>query len=117
MMPPLPPNVTAQQAPPQNELAYLRSAGGVEQAGQGGDWGALVKQRLTQIIVLLKDVADVLSVHRPALLSVPKIMIQAGSKLMSDVSDGIDNQPAPGADQVQPQNPSPGSATGMVSMG
>lgn len=103
--PPLPPDVIRQQTPP--ALQFMQSAG---QNLQQFNALEMVKQDMQQVVSLLKNVADVLSVERPALIKHLQIMAQAGSAIMNEIQAGSP-QAAP-----QQQMPTPQDTAGMVSM-
>lgn len=103
--PPLPPDVVRQQSPP--ALQFMQSAGASMQQFNAMD---MAKERLQQVVVLLKDVADVLAQERPALIKHLQIMAQAGSAIMNELQAGSQ------ADSPQQQMPTPQDAASMVSM-
>jgi hypothetical protein len=103
--PPLPPDVVRQQTPP--AMQFMQNAGANLQQFNALD---LVKERMQQVVTLLKDVADILATERPALIKHLQIMAQAGSSIMNEIQAGS-QQAAP-----QQQMPQPEDASGMVSM-
>lgn len=107
--PPLPPDVVRQQMPP--AMQFMQNAGAASQnAMQSFNGLAMAKERLQQIVALLKDVADVIVIERPALVKHLQIMAQAGSAIMSEIEA---NQPS---EAPQAQMPNPQDAAGAVSM-
>lgn len=117
-MPPLPPDVVAQQMPA--PLRFMQAAGGaVPQAnsGQQFDPNAYVADQLSQVAALLKNVAQVLVTEKPALMPILQHMVQAGSALMNELTAGQGKDgPAPGQGDVNPQMPQPSGSAGAVSM-
>ena len=126
--PPIPPNIAAQQMP--SALRFMQSAGGPQGAGAAPpspghdpnsgkqfDSMSFVEDRMNQIASLLKDVADVLVLDKPALMPIIQRMSQAGSAIMQEIQTGQANQgPSPGPNEQQAQLPNPGTTGGAVSM-
>jgi hypothetical protein len=115
-MPPIPPDVTAQQMPA--PMRFMQGAGAQQQAatGQQFDTNAFIEDRMNQVAALLKDVADVLVVEKPALMGIVSKMAQAGSAIMSEIKTGNQDQPAPGQGDPQAQFPKPDTTAGAVGM-
>jgi hypothetical protein len=85
--------------------------------GQGAPGGqdnpnALVEQNLNQVAAKLKEVAQVLSTAKPALMPVLQRALQALSMVMSEVQSGKKEQGQPGVERGQPGPPGPEGANG-----
>lgn len=113
--PPIPPSVTAQQAP--NPVSSF--VGGVG-AGQQPQFDAMqfVIGRLNQVAEILSDVAKVLAVENPALMPVLQKVAQGGAVLMQEAmksmpqgGGGMNRLPS----QAQMSEPETGAA--MISAG
>jgi hypothetical protein len=112
--PPLPPDVTSQQTPP--ELQFMAGAGAASQDTlQKFNSLELVKQEMTKVAAILTEVAKVLVVEKPALVKQLQIMVQAGSAIVDDVSRSAGAPPS-GAGTPQAQMPSASDTAGSVSM-
>lgn len=117
-MPPLPPDVVQQQAPA--PLRFMQQAGSASNGqAQQFNQSAFLEDRLNQMAGLMKDVADVLVITKPALMPILQKMIQAGSAIMSEIKTSNDggDQPSPQDSQPPPQFAKPDSTAGAVSMG
>lgn len=112
MMPPLPPEVVAQQSPP--SMRFMQDAGAAIQSGQQFDPMALVEDRMNQVAALLKETADVLVVEKPNLMPILQRSVQGLSVLMQEVQASRPQPPAPAPEQSQMQPPVDGAS--MVSM-
>jgi hypothetical protein len=87
-MPPLPPDVTAQQAPPIGQFAQGQQGGPAAtpdpSMGDGASMG-FVGDQMNQIAQLLTKVVKVVEVARPELMPILQRMAQMGSMLMNEI--------------------------------
>lgn len=115
--PPLPPDITKQQAPPDPTAQGMAFAGNIGAAqGQAAfDVSAFLQATLTEIAVKLGQVGKVIQVSKPDLMPYLEVMSKAGSALMDEVMP--QQQPGPNGQDVLMQNPDPKGAPGSVSMG
>ena len=113
--PPLPPDITKQQADPSAQgMAFAGNIGAAQGQAQF-DVSAFLQASLTEVAVKLGQVGKVLQTTKPELLPYLEVMSKAGSALMSEVTP--QQQPGPAGQDVLPQNPDPKGAPGSVSMG
>ena len=117
-MPPLPPDVTAQQMP--SSLRFAQAAGGAPAPATGEQFDpiAFAVSTLGEIAAKLKDVADVLVVKKPALMPILQHMVQAGGALTNELQSSAQGPAPPQGDlPTRPQFATPDSTAGTVSMG
>ena len=86
-----------------------------QQALQQTNSLGLVKEKMTQVSTILGEVAGVLSLTKPTLMEPLKIMAQAGSAIMNEISQSSGAPPS-GDGIPQAQMPVPQDAAGAVSM-
>ncbi len=116
--PPLPPQLRQQVAPQPAVMQYAQQGGGAIGVGQPQfEADAFLKERLSQVATLLKEVSDVLAVSKPSLMPVLQVMLEAGSSMMKGIEAGAPEGAGPGGAQIQAQVPQPNDQAGAVTMG
>jgi hypothetical protein len=121
-MPPLPPDVTAQQQPPIARYAQAQQTGNSGPAstpdpshGDGANMG-FVNDCMGQIAQLLTKVVKVVEVARPELMPILQRMAQMGSMLTNEIQSSKSPQ-GTGSSLAPPQaQMAPGEGAGSVGM-
>lgn len=114
--PPLPPDVVRQQqqaVPP--AVRFMQNAGAMQAMEPEVDPSALIKDRMTQVVTLLKEVSNLVTNFKPAAAPYLQMVAKAGSEFMRKIEEG--DQPSPPSSMQQAQMPSAPDQAGAVSMG
>jgi hypothetical protein len=91
---------------------------GIQDPVQSFNPAQFALMKMAEVAEALKEAGGILSVHKPALLGILKIMLEAGSTLMSELeADVAVTQPAPGPDGLPPAEAQPQTGLQALSMG
>lgn len=118
MMPPTAPHVAAQMAPPSAVAQYVGGLAGMPSPVDSFNPSEFALMRLAEAAQALDEVAKVLAIHKPAMLGILKVMVEAGSTLMSELQADVPvSQPAPGQNALPPAEAQPTTGVQSISMG